>query len=182
MREDGRSGDVYSWSWPARPVGDDPYQWRGPVPTPQWAAEVQSAPVLAEVVQMAHEIAPAIEAKPEESVGSVDPGVDVWVELPAVAEKPVRSRGRRTRGKPSAVEAASAAPEEVAVLETSAPAAEPALEATLEPAPEPALEPALEPVAAGVVALASTAEPAEPDPNEIVAPPTTPRRGWWRRG
>ena len=32
MRDEAQAGDVYAWAWPARLGGDDPYEWRGPVP------------------------------------------------------------------------------------------------------------------------------------------------------
>jgi ribonuclease E len=70
---------------------------------------------------------------------------------------------------------AEAAPTATEATETAEPAAPDVVElapttAAVEPEPEPS---ALEPLAPELPAY---------DPNEIVAPPTAPRRGWWRRG
>jgi ribonuclease E len=58
------------------------------------------------------------------------------------------------------------------------------VEAAPEPAPEPAaaLEPVAEPAATVLVEAAPEPVIRAPDPAEISAPPTAPRRGWWRRG
>jgi ribonuclease E len=200
VREDARPGDVYGWSWPARPVGDDAYQWRGPAQAqfedrPAAAAAVAAAPASVLGAPAFEPI--AVEATPEPYVAAINddaPAVDVWVELPPADEKPKRQR--RGRGKaaattePAPVEAASepelvvaavtAPPVDVeepepvtATVETPAPVMA-AVEAPA-PEPEPLPEPEPEPV------LEAAAPPA-PDPNEISAPPATPRRGWWRRG
>src|SRR5580658_8292673 len=94
-REEGRPGDAYGWSWPARPVGDDPYQWRGP-------AQAQLAPALepapAQPTYAATELEPvaafADAPQPQAADGAA---VDVWVELPPAeprSERPRRGRGR----------------------------------------------------------------------------------------
>ena len=183
LREDARPGDVYAWSWPARPVGDDTYQWRGPAQAQfEGAAAVAAAPapmLAAPPPEPVAEPSPA----PEPYVQALNddaPGVDVWVELPPAEDKP--KRPRRSRGKaaadaaPAQVEAPSEP--EPAVFETSPPieaeAPEP-LVAVEPPAPAPLPAPEPEPVL-------EAAAPAEPDPNEIVAPPASPRRGWWRKG
>jgi len=189
MREDARPGDVYGWSWPARPVGDDPYQWRGPVqaqlaPPP---VEAHAAPEPAQ--QYA---APASSVEPDEApqpelIAADDATVDVWVELPAAEPRPA-ARPRRGRGRARTAEPESAAPEAVAE------APEPVIEMIV---PTPDIEPASESVE--VVAEVAEPEPvlaeASPEPaprpapaptpyaaDEIVAPPPSPRRGWWRRG
>ncbi|ATC31825.1 ribonuclease E/G [Caulobacter vibrioides] len=114
------------------------------------------------------------------------PPADVWVELPEVEEAPKKPKRPRSRGK-KAAEAAETAVEAVDVVadvtvEDTAPeaAAPEAVEVapparTVEAAPQPEPTPVVEsePVEA--------ASPAEPDPNEITAPPEKPRRGWWRR-
>jgi ribonuclease E len=196
MRDDARPGDVYGWSWPARPVGDDPYQWRGPV-----QAQLAPAP-LATPVAAAFEPAyePVFEAAEEAQPSVIDDAAsDVWVELPAAEDAPRKGRARRGRGR--------AAVAETAVVETPvAEAGQPVAATFAEPVtPEPALPQAPEPepavmetVAAEtpdpapiVEAAAATVEPpaAAPEPttpafdaSEIVAPPPTPKRGWWRRG
>ena len=192
MREDARPGDVYGWSWPSRPVGDDPYQWRGPVPM------VQPAEAVAErTAQPAETRATAPAPEPRfvtietasddtvETMAAVETpptfaaSEEVWVELPAESEKPARAP-RRRRGK-----AAAEPVEPVEAVEVEAPrfevVAEPVplevVELSVEPAaPEPAPEPEPEAVVA--------ATPAAPvyDANEINSPPASPRRGWWRRG
>ncbi|HTX48869.1 MAG TPA: Rne/Rng family ribonuclease, partial [Caulobacteraceae bacterium] len=192
MREEDRAGDIYAWSWPARPVGDDPYQWRGPVPMaqvpePRPAAQTPATPppqpVHAPTPAVAR-VAETIEASPPEAVGAVDPGVDVWVELPAPTDKPARAR-RRGRGRAGA----EPAPAETVALEGAAPVATlvPPAEPEPEPEPEPAASveaPVAEVAAVSVAPVVETVAPAPqaPDPNEILAPPATPRRGWWRRG
>ncbi len=71
-------------------------------------------------------------------------------------------------------------------MEPGAPIAEivaPQVPELVEPEPEPlsaAQEPAQEP--AEVVSITAPSAPREPDPAEISAPPSAPRRGWWRRG
>ncbi|MGA0601096.1 Rne/Rng family ribonuclease [Caulobacter sp. KR2-114] len=206
-REEGgaRPQDTYGWSWPARLVGDDPYQWRGPVePGPRPAPAV--APARAEAVQPAPaSLAPAATApapapeaaEPVALAGSPQPEVDdVWVELPApeeVAEKPKRVRASRGRGRGKAVAedavteaVAEAAPEPAVAEAVAEPAAAPVAEAPVAEAAvaeEPVvLTPAPEPVVATPVAIAEPPAPAEPDPAEITTPAAQPRRGWWRRG
>ncbi|MBS0409645.1 MAG: ribonuclease E/G [Proteobacteria bacterium] len=193
MRDEGgpRAAEPYGWSWPARLVGDDPYQWRGPVeaaprPAPAARAEAVSAAEPAVAVEAPPPAArPPRAARPEPAplaapvLVEAGPEDDVWVELPApeeAAEKPKRARRSRAKAKPEpvveAVEAAEAAPVAQAVAE--APAA---------PEPEAAPEPvAAAPVAAPEPAATEPAAPAEPDPAEITAAPAAPRRGWWRRG
>jgi len=181
MREEPRAGDVYAWSWPARPVGDDAYQWRGPVQAqlapPPSPVEAPPAPIE------------ALDAAPQPPIGDDVAGVDVWVELPATEEAPRKGRARRGRGR-------SAAAEPV-IAEAPMPIVEPAVAAApveAEPVTAAAPEPeAAEPTplvaevesAAPAPVLATVNEPPPPRPvdaNEIVAPPATPKRGWWRRG
>ncbi|HVN02679.1 MAG TPA: ribonuclease E/G [Caulobacteraceae bacterium] len=191
-RDEARPGDVYAWAWPARPVGDDPYQWRGPVQA-QLAPDGEQPVALAEVAPPAGAAAPAV-ALVEEQPPHPAEAVDVWVELPAAEEAPRRGRARRGRSR-AATEATDAAaplptpepeppiaPEPVAP-ESLAPGPEEPEPAEPEPvAPEPvAVEVAPEPVAAEASPAKEPAPPAF-DANEIVAPPATPRRGWWRRG
>jgi ribonuclease E len=209
MREEPRAGDVYAWSWPARPVGDDPYQWRGPVqaqiapPTMDFAPAPQ--PAAAGVAEAAEpetslEAAPAVESE------------ELWVELPTAEEAPRKARSRRGRGggrSAGAVDGgdhAAAQPATEPLVAANAPAAEtliapesPSFADPAEPeADEPphdashAMAPAdVEAVAEAVAETVAEPEaalaPAEPAPrpyvaDEIVAPPASPRRGWWRRG
>jgi ribonuclease E len=204
MREDARPGDAYGWSWPARPVGDDPYQWRGPVQAQLAApsADVVSAPETAAQFAPPAPIAQLDEAPQPELIAPDDAAVDVWVELPVAEPRPA-ARARRGRGRARGAEPEAAAPE--AAVEAAVEARGEAIEAVAEVAepvfgavaPDPEPEPMPEPVAAlDVVAepepvlVAEAPEPApKPAPaplpyaaDEIVAPPSSPRRGWWRRG
>lgn len=241
MRDDGRPQDVFAWTRPWVPYGDDPFVWYDPAedlkrasapqpandqrPAPAPAAERAPAAVAAEAAQVA---TPVIAREP--SSAEVE---EIWVELPAVEEKPKKARRSRGRGRaaeeaaaePAAAEAAaeavaeaaaepvSPAPAEVPVeapvaANTDAPPAKkprsrsrkkvvaeaaPAEVVAEVEAPAPAAEPVAaepvaavaEPVAAETVVAEPVAEPVaarEPDPSEITAPPTAPRRGWWRRG
>ena len=95
---------------------------------------------------------------------------DIWVELPAVDEvkaKPARARRSRAKAQPEAeaqAEAVAQAPVEAAPVaaEPIPVPAEPVSVVVAEPAPEPAPEPT-------------------PDPAAIIAPPSQPKKGWWRR-
>ncbi|HEY1427064.1 MAG TPA: ribonuclease E/G [Caulobacteraceae bacterium] len=198
-RDEQHPGDVYGWAWPARPIGDDPYQWRGPVPAQlegSLAADARPTPIAAPPAASEPAASAAVhEPEAAEPVAAaVQPADDIWVELPAPEEKPRRTRSRRGRGKTAAdADVAEATPaeavhdDEPAEVMAEAPAPELIAEApaTPPPAPEPeepvtaAAEPAPEPTGAAVAEA-----PAERayDPNEIVAPPQAPRRGWWRRG
>jgi ribonuclease E len=196
MRDEARPGDVYGWSWPARPVGDDPYQWRGPVqaqlaspePAPQVVYEappIASEPVTTGVADLVPDEQPVL--------ADDSASVDVWVELPEADAAPAPRKGRTRRPRGKAAEAAPAPEAEVAdevamvPTETPAPAASPVAE--LEPAAEPVAEAAVperEPEPLAVEASAPPASEPAPAPvvdaNEISAPPVSPRRGWWRRG
>jgi ribonuclease E len=185
MRDESRPGDVYAWSWPARAVGDDPYQWRGPV-------QAQLAPPQAAFESEASVQEPEAEEETFELTAAAPEATDeVWVELPtaveAAAPKPRRTRRRRGAAAAAEVEAEI----EAEMNESPAPEAPEAVaaEATTEvtaPEPEtPVAEPEPEPVKATAPEPAPTNQPAPPPPydaNEIVAPPPTPKRGWWRRG
>ncbi len=207
MRDDGRPTDVFSWTRPWVPYGDDPFVWHDPaedIPTPRApVAANDERPVAAAPAQ---QVQPAISG----------PDVDVWVELPAVDDKPKKARSRRGRGRgrgedgETTVEAlAPEAPAEpVAVVEpepepapaieepvvAEAPVKKPrarrtkasiaaeaaAAEAVVEPVAEAAPETEPEPVPAAAPTIVAVREP---DPAEISAkPPAAARKGWWRRG
>ena len=109
----------------------------------------------------------------------------------AIAEEPKR---RRVRRKVSTSATADSALEPVSAVEPDAvePVGDPAvLDVTpaeaaapepVSPAPEPELKlaPVVAPVAAPVPEIDVAALIAD-DPNQIVAPPEKPKRGWWRR-
>ncbi|HEY1752844.1 MAG TPA: Rne/Rng family ribonuclease [Caulobacteraceae bacterium] len=198
MRDEARPGDAYGWSWPARPVGDDPYQWRGPVQA-QLAPPEDSGPAAAaglppHAEAHAPELEPAETSQPE----PVDEAaIDVWVELPPAEPRRERSRRGRGRGRAAAeaeasgAEAAGAEPDaaESAALVTDAPPpaatlgrAEPDA-AVIEPAPEPeplAAEAAPEPVVAvaeaepELVAAEAELAPVAAEPAPEPAPPPEP--------
>jgi len=192
MREEPRAGDVYAWSWPSRPVGDDAYQWRGPVQAQLAPPEVASPlPFAAEP----YEPVEASGEAPQPPIADDVAGVDVWVELPAPDEEPRKGRARRGRGRAAAAEPVVAetsaepvaeAPFEAEPVTAAAPRAEVVAEESAPP-PEPAPPVVAELEAAPALpVLASVDEPAPAsapvDANEISAPPATPKRGWWRRG
>ncbi|HZW15153.1 MAG TPA: ribonuclease E/G [Brevundimonas sp.] len=118
---------------------------------------------------------------PDIAAATVSDEIDTPV--PAPVEEPKRRRVRRKvptdAGAPEAVPAAPA---------LEAPEAEAVEPAAPQPAPEPDSGPAAEPEPAPVVESAAAPAPeidvaaliAE-DPNQIVAPPEKPKRGWWRR-
>jgi ribonuclease E len=198
MREENRPNDVFAWIRPWVPYGDDPFVWYDPS---EDLKRNDAPPAANDQPQHAPEAAaPAPVARGES-------GDEMWVELPAVEDKPRRSRRGRGRGRgEAAVE--PAAPEAEAVAETVeavevAPEPDPIIEAPVAPQPAPVgrkprasrakakpVEPveavAPEPPVIALVAPASEPPPAPapraPDPAEIAAPPAAPRKGWWRRG
>ena len=139
MRDDGRPQDVYAWTRPWVPYGEDPFVWfdpaedlkRAAAPAPANDARpprAEPAPraVAAEAIQAP---APAIA-----QLGSVSSAADdeheIWVELPALEEKPKRARRSRSRRGEAVAEPA-------------------AMDAVAEALPQPEAEPAgPEPVAA----------------------------------
>ena len=177
MRDDSRPQDAFSWTRPWVPYGDDPFVWHDPAEdfrTPAAANDSQDAPSTS-VSESADEenspmIAPATEG-----------GDDMWVELPALDEKPKKGRARRGRNRGRSDEAdvaeAPAAAEEfpdpVAVIEeAAAPLPEPEAEAEAPAAPAKrsrARKPKAE--AATVETPVLEAPAAEPAPVDVVAEP-----------
>ncbi len=174
QREEGRAGDPFAWNWPAKLSGEDPYEWRGPVePNP---AELN--PAAPSVGTPANDIvaAPAVAEIRSEPVVAESVESEIWVELPAVVEKPKRSRQPRgRRAEPDAPPAP--APESV-----------PPAEAPVEVAPIVSNEPdesqitAIESQPIAQIPERAARPPRAPDPAEISVPAAAPRRGWWRRG
>jgi ribonuclease E len=202
-RDEVRIADVYSWSWPARLSGDDPYEWRGPIERATTASEPESAPIIplkAPVEQTEPAVAAAssdmaawLAAPPPSEVEPSAPEEateDVWVELPSELERTPRDRRPRKRDRGDrATTAEQPAIEGVDVART---VAEPAvLEAdptttgvVVEPLAED--EPSIPDSVvtsslADTLAQAGPVEPPKPDPAEISTRPAEPRRGWWRR-
>ncbi|MBP6876840.1 MAG: ribonuclease E/G [Phenylobacterium sp.] len=175
MRDDGRPADMFAWTRPWVPYGDDPFVWHDP------SEDFPAARAPAQTPAPANDAAPAAAeaVAPAPSVSDDQPHVelDVWVELPAVEDKPKKARSRRSRGRgkgeASEAEAVAEAPEAVEVVEVVEAVAEP------EPAPEPAAaepeaKPAKKPRArrtkAAAAAEAAAAEPVvEAAPAEPVA-------------
>ena len=181
VRDDGQVADVYAWSWPARLSGDDSYEWRGPVHQAEPQSEIGATRMAAPEPVIADATTPVAEPPAPPSVldyttadgtpAFSQPLEDAWVELPAAAERPAKTRRARGRGK-----AVVETPTEVLLAEVATP-----------PAPEPApFEAALSAVGPELVEPTGAAPrpAAEPviDPAEIAAPSAAPRKGWWRRG
>ncbi|HEY2752019.1 Rne/Rng family ribonuclease [Phenylobacterium sp.] len=205
MRDDGRPTDVFAWTRPWVPYGDDPFVWYDPsedmkrdvAPTP--ANDQREQPRVA-----AEAVAPAPStARPRAEAGEEE----VWVELPAVEDRPKRARRGRTRGRggeasdqglsvaaeapvqapepPLAVDAEPAPISETVAANADAPpparkprASRAKAKPMAEVVPEALVAPAIPEPEPEPVALA----PRAPDPAEISTPPAAPRRGWWRRG
>jgi ribonuclease E len=207
-RDDARISDVYSWSWPARLSGDDPYEWRGPIERMTTAIEAETvsavaleAPVgpiepvaLAEAPtsDMAAWLATPPPAEAPTSAPLEEAAEDVWVELPSEPERTPRARRGRGRARAdSAVPGEQSAPEGADIPEAEP---KPALapdhatpkifaEAEAQSAPTPSEHVVdVTPASADVLEAAASVEATRPDPAEISAPPAAPRRGWWRRG
>jgi ribonuclease E len=205
-RDEVRVSDVYSWSWPARLSGDDPYEWRGPLERLTTASESETAPTVAHespagpVVaadappsDMAAWLATPPTADVAAAVPAEEAADDVWVELPSEPERAPRARRGRGRGRTDS--AASAA--EQPVIDTpnmAATDANPGAPETETATPTVAVETVadiesgpsdvtgdLMSTPAEALAAPSAVEPPQPDPAEISAPPVAPRRGWWRR-
>lgn len=219
MRDDGRPADMFSWTRPWVPYGEDPFVWHDPAEDFPAARTPAPSPAndQAPVSTVAEQAAPA----PSVSEAQPEVELDVWVELPAIEEKTKKARSRRSRGRGKGEADAAEVVAEPVTEAAPAPTAEP--EVQPEPAPEPTVQAeappakkprarrtkaaaaaATEPVVEAEAPLAEPATVAEPvaeaapepapapvpappaapqlDPNEIVAPPSVPKRGWWRRG
>jgi len=202
MREDGRPTDVFAWTRPWVPYGDDPFVWYDPSEDMKRDAAPSPANEQRETPRVA---AAAVAAAPTAAAPRADGEEEIWVELPAAEDKPKRSRRGRGRGRgdgpaadravaeapaPEPVVVALPEPEPIAANDappsgkkpraSRAKAKAPPVEAPeIAAAPEP---PSPEPVAPEPVAEPVVAATREPDPAEISAPPAAPRRGWWRRG
>jgi len=207
-RDDGRPTDVFAWTRPWVPYGDDPFVWYDP------AEDMKTAPVPANDAARPPREAPRLAAEasapaPTTSARADGTEEEIWVELPAAEDRPKRSRRGRGRGRGGEAAAdrgeASPAPQPEVAEAPPEPQPEPVAEPVAAEAPSgrkprasrakakaPAVEAAPapvaapEPVAAAEPAVVEPEPPApaprEPDPAEISAPPAAPRRGWWRRG
>lgn len=145
MRDDGRPQDVFAWTRPWVPYGDDPFVWYDPAedlkraPAPQPANDQRSAAAVAPApapapaavaAEVAQAPAPVIAREPSSNE-------EIWVELPALEEKPKRARRSRSRGRGAAAEDAAAETAVEAVAEAPAEAVSAAaVEAPVETAAE----------------------------------------------
>jgi ribonuclease E len=201
MRDDTRPTDGFAWTRPWVPYGDDPFVWYDPAEdmvAPAAQPVARTAPAPANDLDDAGPVAAAAEAvsPPARTRAPETSGDDMWVELPAVEDKPKRARRSRSRGRgkdgaeaeahvvadteAEAPEAAPApAPVEVAASPEPVVAEAPAPVAAAGPAPEPEVVAA--PAPARARRAVKAAVPVE-DPAEITTPPPAPRKGWWRRG
>uniref|UniRef100_UPI003982E9AB Rne/Rng family ribonuclease n=1 Tax=Phenylobacterium sp. TaxID=1871053 RepID=UPI003982E9AB len=204
IRDDARPVDAFSWTRPWVPYGDDAFVWfdpaedmNMPAPANDERAPARPAAAAAEAVQPAAASVLAVTTSGDD---------EIWVELPAVEDKPKRARRARGRGRAAEADAEALAGPMEAPAPVIAPEPEPepepiatplAANADEAPAKKPrsrsrkAAAPAAE--APALVELVKAApepdpisqpEPAPrlPDPSEISTPPTAPRKGWWRRG
>ena len=177
MRDDSRPQDAFSWTRPWVPYGDDPFVWHDPAEdfrTPAAANDSQDAP-------SASVSGPADEENSPMIAPATEGGDDMWVELPALDEKPKKSRARRGRNRgrsdeTDVAEAPAAAeefPDPVAVIEeAAAPLPEPEAE-TEAPAAPAKRSRARKPKAEAVTLETSVLEApaAEPAPVEVVTEP-----------
>jgi ribonuclease E len=105
---------------------------------------------------------------------------------PPLAEEPRRRRVRRKTSASATTESALETAVEPNEIDSDAAPAELDVAArdTAETAPTPAPEPEPAPVVEAVEAPKPEVDVAAliaEDPNQIVAPPEKPKRGWWRR-
>ena len=198
-REDSRPQDVFAWTRPWVPYGDNPFVWHDPADDFRPPEAQRSRP----------EVDVTVVAPPHPDFTSSSENDDIWVELPALDDKAKSAKPRRGRGAKAKVEAPS---EEEAVSQAEAPLDQPQLSAEPEPeapakpargrrrkveaveevevvtasaadpAPAAVPEPEPEPEHEGVAEFMSVTASKEPDPAEISSPPVAPKRGWWRRG
>ncbi|PQZ80621.1 MULTISPECIES: ribonuclease E/G [unclassified Brevundimonas] len=144
---------------------------------------------------------------PDTPIATIIPTEEAVADAPEVVAEPVEApKRRRVRRKVSADVASEAVIEAPAESEVAAEApveaepvavpaqldVEPAVAAKIEAAIEQALEPeaVAEPAPEPAIVVEPTPEPTPEvdvaaiiaeDPNQIVAPPAKPKRGWWRR-
>jgi ribonuclease E len=132
-REEVRAADPYGWVRVRVPHVDGVYGWYDPALAMPQARPLEPRPAepRAPVEQRPEPAAPQPVAPAPVAAA---PDQDIWVELPAVEEKPARSRRGRARGRGRAADVA-----EAAVIEAAEPEA--VVEAVAEPEPIPAPEP-----------------------------------------
>jgi ribonuclease E len=187
------ASDVYGWSWPARLSGEDPYEWRGPVPRtpandqPDETVIQASEPVAEAVAASVEPDIQTSEADEPAAVGAASGAQDaqeIWVELhdePAKAPRPGRARARGRGAAPSVDGASEQAPPAARSVDAAQADVEPA--ASPPPKPSKPLPAAPDLTVVAEQAVSPLAPPATPpDPADILAPAAAPRRGWWRRG
>ena len=179
MRDDARPQDAFAWVRPWVPYGEDPFVWHDPAEDMKPAIAAPSAnandrpPVAAAAAEA---VAPAASlARPSAPASGED--VDIWVELPAVEDKPKRARRARGRGRGESP-AAEAAPEAevvVAVAEAPAPQAPPEVAAEPEAAPPKARTRSRSRKVAEAAPAPEPVTAAAPEPQPDPEPEPTPR-------
>ncbi|MDO1558449.1 ribonuclease E/G [Brevundimonas sp. 2R-24] len=194
-REGGETSGAYAWVRGRTPSLEDPYVWFDPIEMRSRPAQDEPARERPAAESRGESPAPAPaaeagderggrrrvrrkrpggetqlegvteqtgEAEPVEAIAAATAAVeaaDASEAQPEPEAAPAPAKRTRSRRKPAATEAAP----EAEAPPAAAPEA-PVVEAQPEPEPQPAAEPA---------------QPAEPDPAEITAPPVKPKRGWW---
>src|SRR5690606_32952481 len=94
MRDDNRPQDVFAWTRPWVPYGEDPFVWFDP------AEDMKKAPAsVGDTRAAVVPAAPAPTAVADEAAPVAAPftpaatdGDEIWVELPAIEDKPKRPR------------------------------------------------------------------------------------------
>ena len=205
MREEGRPQDGFSWTRPWVPYGEDPFVWFDPSEDIRPASaepHVSQAAGVAEPGAPQPDIAgqddiwvelPAADDRPKKArsrrgrgrnrdegavtetvetaeaviaapvaVAEPEPVPEPPPEVVEPAEQPTAPPVRKSRSRKAAAT--------VEPVEATAP--EPVAEMVAELAPKPAAK-------AKATKVAAVAR--EPDPAEILAPPSAPRKGWWRK-
>ena len=187
-RDESRSSDVYSWSWPARLSGDDPYEWRGPIERGMAIVDSETpvsnvAPSTLDVSEppppQTPDLAQWLATPPAPvDVQATEDGDEIWVELPTDPDRAPRTRRRRGRGDKSRTTTDIAGADLVEVdqsqaTEATQPAAE-AVETTAEVAVGP-IESEQEFVAAPVQPeIIATPEPEAIEVTAVTPPQPTP--------
>jgi ribonuclease E len=141
MRDDTRPSDVFAWTRPWVPYGDDPFVWYDPAEDLKQVAPAPARTNEGREIALATAAAEAVQAAPVISSPRTEGADDIWVELPAVEDKPKRARRGRGRGRGG--DAADAPVTEAAVQ--AAPQVEPALEVVSTPEPSVIEEPVATP-------------------------------------
>lgn len=204
LREVAPLSEVYVWTRPRVPFGNDPFIWYDPDVLEGRRFDLTDPVVQTATAPETKGSEPALTALT--TATPADSDGDIWVELPELEATPSRSRSRRRRHRGSVTGETSAETTEglevdIEAFEAPAPTDRvlidnedhvrvikgPPLvgESDQSPLPVPASEkpqPVLALVATPVQSpILDVIRSQGPDPAEILAPPEQPKRGWWRR-